>query len=282
MFLSTFFFALANVFVKGVSHLPAMEIVFFRCVIGVAICLVGLRSAGADWIGSDRLRLFLRGLFGTAALFSFFVTLQHVPLASAVTIQYLSPIFTTLIAIFILHEAVRLPQWLFFAIAFGGVLLIEQFDARISLPYLILGIVSAFCSGVAYNLVRSMRGTEHPLTIVLHFQLFGAVAGLISLMFARVMPQGIDWLFLALIGICSQLGQVFLTRALQKEAVAGVVIVNYTGLIYALVIGLLAFGETYTLATIGGMLLVVFGVVLSILYGRRMKENAEVVHASEA
>jgi hypothetical protein len=41
--------------------------------------------------------------------------------------------------------------------AFGGVLLIEQFDARVSPFFLAIGVFSAFCSGVAYNLVRSMR-----------------------------------------------------------------------------------------------------------------------------
>jgi len=77
-------------------------------------------------------------------------------------------------AIFILGEAVKLAQWMFYAIAFSGVLLIGQYDERISPIYLALGIISAFCSGVAYNLVRSLRGKEHPLTVVLHFQFVGA------------------------------------------------------------------------------------------------------------
>ena len=62
MFLSTLSFALANVFVKQVAHLPAMEIVFFRCVIASAFCFYGLRMAGADWVGSNRTLLLLRGL----------------------------------------------------------------------------------------------------------------------------------------------------------------------------------------------------------------------------
>ena len=128
------------------------------------------------------------------------------------TIQYLSPIFTTIIAIFVLHEAVRRFQWLFYAIAFSGVLLIEQFDPRISPFYLAIGIISAFCSGMAYNLVRSMKGKEHPLTVVLHFQLVGVVVGLISLFFNFRLPTGWDWFYIVLIGIFSQLGQMFLTN----------------------------------------------------------------------
>lgn len=188
------------------------------------------------------------------------------------TIQYLSPIFTSIIAIFLLSEAVRPPQWLFYAIAFGGVLMIERFDHRVSVFYLAIGIFSAFCSGMAYNLVRSLRGREHPLTVVLHFQLVGAIIGLIGIIFDWKTPNGWDWLYLFLIGVFSQIGQIFLTNALQRERVAGVAIVNYSGLVYALLIGSAVFGEEQSAISMAGMLLVVFGVLLSVFYSRRMKD----------
>lgn len=276
MFISTLAFALANVFVKEVKHLPTMEIVFFRCVTGVVSCYIGLRRANADWRGSNHQMLFLRGLFGTTALCLFFLTVQNIPFASAVTIQYLSPIFTTIVAIFVLKEKVQPLQWLFYAIAFAGVLFIERFDARISLLFLALGVFSAFCSGVAYTLVRSLREKEHPLTVVLHFQLVGFLTGLFFTVFDWQTPVGLDWLYLLLIGIFSQLGQWFLTNSLQKEKAASVAIVNYTGLIYALSIGWFVFGETQTPESLVGMVLVVFGVLLSIIYSRRRREVVKI------
>lgn len=272
MFLSTLAFSFANVLVKQVARIPAMEIVFFRCVIASSICFIGLRRDGGDWRGSNRWLLILRGAFGTTALFLFFVTLKHIPLASAMTIQYLSPIFTSILAIFVLSEAVRPPQWLFYAIAFSGVLLIERVDTRVSPLYLVLGIVAAFCSGVAYNLVRGLRGKEHPLTIVLHFQLIGVFCGFAGLFFDWQTPAGWDWLYLLLIGVFSQLGQILLTTALQKERVAGVAVINYTGLIYALLIGSLVFGEEQSAVSLAGMLLVVFGVLLSVVYSNRQRD----------
>ncbi len=274
MLLSTLAFFLANTFVKAVGHIPAMEIVFFRCVTATMMCLIGLYRAKADPIGSNHLMLLLRGLFGTTALFCFFMTLQQMPLASAQTIQYLSPIFTATIAIFVLKESVRPLQWIFYAIAFTGVLVIDQVDTRISPFYLSLGIVSAFCSGMAYNLVRSMRGKEHPLTIVLHFQLVGMIVGFISLFFAWEMPQGWDWAYLLCVGVFSQLGQIFLTNALQREAIAGVAIVNYTGLVYAITVGWIIFGEDQSPFSLLGMALVVAGVLMSVMYGRRQQRLA--------
>lgn len=269
MFLSTLAFSLANVLVKQISHIPPLEVVFFRCFFASAFCFIGLYRAGADWKGSHRGLLLARGLFGTTALYFFFITLQNIPLASAMTIQYLSPIFTSVIAIVVLRERVRALQWVFYATAFVGVLVIEQFDARISLFYLALGIMSAFCSGVAYNLVRRMREQEHPLTVVLHFQLVGVVAGFVSLFFVFKMPQGWDWFWLFMIGVFSQLGQIFLTNALQREKAAGVAIINYTGLIYAIGFGSLLFGEQIVPMTLVGMALVVCGVLASVLYSRR-------------
>jgi drug/metabolite transporter (DMT)-like permease len=276
MFLSTLAFFLANVFVKRVSHIPAMEIVFFRCVTASAFCVYGLRRDKTGLVGSNHTMLLLRGIFGTTSLFLFFLTLQQMPLASAQTIQYLSPIFTTIIAIFVLKEGVMPLQWAFYAIAFSGVLLIERFDERISMLYLVLGVVSAASSGMAYNLVRSLRGKEHPLTVVLHFQLVGLVVGLVSLVFQWETPHGWDWLDLFLIGVFSQLGQIFLTSALQRERIAGVAIINYTGLIYALAAGWFVFGEEQGIMSVFGMALVVVGVVMSVMYGRRQSRRAAI------
>jgi drug/metabolite transporter (DMT)-like permease len=272
MFLSTLAFALANVFVKQVSHLPTMEIVFFRCAFGVVFCYVGLRKAGAGWRGSNRKLLLMRGLFGTTALYLFFLTVKEIPLASAMTIQYLSPIFTTITAIFLLKERVKPVQWLFYAMAFAGVLFVEQFDTRVTLLFLAIGIVSAFFSAVAYNLVRTLREREHPLTVVLHFQLVGLIVGFLFTIFNWEMPTGWDWFYLFLIGVFSQLGQIFLTNALQRERAASVAIVNYTGLTYGLLIGWFVFGEAQTVESLLGMLFVVVGIVLSVIYSKRQKD----------
>ena len=253
-----------------------MEIVFFRCMVATIFCVYGLRRAKASLVGSNHLMLVLRGAFGTTALFCFFLTLQQMPLASAQTIQYLAPIFTATLAIFVLKEPVKPTQWLFYAIAFGGVLLIQRFDSRISPVYLALGVFSAFCTGMAYNLVRSLRGREHPLTVVLHFQLVGSIVGAISLLFQWETPQGWEWLFLFLIGVFSQIGQIFLTNALQREPVAGVAIVVYTGLVYALIVGWIVFNEAQGMMSIAGMLFVVLGVMLSVLYGRRQSRLAQI------
>jgi len=271
MLLSTFSFAMANVFVKQLSEMPVMEIVFFRSIMAGAVCWYGIKKAGVDWTGNNKPFLILRGVAGTTALVLFFLTLQNIPLASATTIQYLSPIFTATIAIFFLKESVKPVQWIFYALAFSGVLLIKNFDPRVSVPYLIIGIVAAFGSGVAYNFVRKLKDSEHPLVIILYFQIVGMVVSIPLLLFAWKTPIGLEWVYLIGVGLCSYLGQIFLTNAFSRERAASVAIIVYTGLIYAISIGWLVYGESQDIFTFAGMGLVVVGVILSVLYGRRHK-----------
>jgi drug/metabolite transporter (DMT)-like permease len=280
MLLATFAFAVMNVFVKQLTRLPAMETVFFRCLVSAAICFVGIARAGVDWKGNNNALLIARGSFGTLALFMFFVTLQNIPLATAVTIAYLAPIFTTLIGVFVLGEAVRKLQWLFYAIAFAGVLVIKGFDSSVPTLYLVTGIVSAVGSAVAYNLVRRLKEREHPLVVVLHFQLVGVAVGFVVMLFSWVTPAGPwEWFCLLMCGLLTQVAQTCLTKALQSERIATVSILNYTGMIYALAFGVFIFGEHYPAQTIVGIALVVFGVLLSVVFGKH--KPLEVIEESE-
>jgi drug/metabolite transporter (DMT)-like permease len=268
MLASTFFFALMNVCIKQVGHIPAMEIVFFRCLVSLLICLFILNRENMAWQGSNRKLLLARGIFGTIALYTFFITLRDMPLGTAVTIQYMSPIFTTIIAIFLLGEKVKHLQWLFFILSFAGVMVIKGFDSRISVSMLAIGITSAIASAFAYNMVRSLKEKEHPIVVVLHFQIIGTIAGLAVTLFNWKVPVGMDWLYLFLIGVFTQLGQENLTKALQLERIANVSILNYLGVIYALGFGYMFFNEQYGVVALSGILLVLIGVVLNYFYLR--------------
>ncbi len=266
MLVATFFFALMNIFIKAVSHLPVMELVFFRCGVSLIICLIEMQRAGVDWRGTNRRLLFLRGAIGTASLYLYFITIAHMPLGIAVVIQYLSPIFTTILGIFILKEHVKPISWLFFMVSFTGVFLIKGLDGNVEMLYLLIGIASAIGSAFAYITIRTLKENEHPLVVVFHFQLVGTITGMAFSAPVFEIPHGMEWLYLFLIGLFTQLGQVNLTKALQQEKVAKVSIINYTGIIYAVLAGFLLFNETYGTGTLFGILMVIGGVLLSMLF----------------
>jgi len=266
MLVATFYFALMNIFIKAVTHLPVMEIVFFRCGISLVICFAQMKWEGVSIKGSHPWLLFLRGLIGTTALYLYFVTIAKMSLGTAVTIQYLSPIFTTILGLFILKERVRPVMWLFFLISFSGVFVMKDLDQSIEGIYVLIGIASSIGSAFAYITIRALKDKENPLTVVFYFQLVGTVTGLIFSVSNFKTPESMDWIYLLMVGLFTQLGQLNLTKSLQKENVAKVSIINYTGVIYAVAAGFFIFGEYYNAGTFLGMLLVIAGVVLSMFY----------------
>lgn len=261
--LATFFFTIMNVGVKYLDNIPAHEVVFFRALVSLVVCYLMLRQKKISVWGNNKKYLILRGVFGTAALVMYFYTLQNMPLASAVTIQYLSPIFTVIIAGFMLREFARPIQWLYFIIAFDGILLIKGFDPRVSIFYLIIGIMAAIGAGFAYNFVRKLKDYDHPLVVVFYFPLVTVpLVGTYTLTH-WTQPNFNEWIILILIGLATTIAQIFMTKAYQLERASNIMIFNYLGTIYAIIIGFVFFEETLTwLATIG-IGLIIGGVYLS-------------------
>ncbi len=261
--IATVMFALMNVGVKYLSHIPAHEVVFFRALISLIVCLVLLRRARISPWGNNRKVLLGRGIAGTIALTMYFYTLQNMPLASAVTIQYMSPIFTIIIAGFMLKEPPRPIQWLFFLVSFGGVLMIKGFDPRVSPTDLMIGVTAAMSSGLAYNFIRKLRGQDHPLVVVFYFPLVTVPVIGVWTFTHWVSPSLIDWLVLVIIGICVTVAQVYMTRAYQLEKAANISNFNYLGVVFAIIFGYIIFGELLTPLGVAGIILIVFGVAMS-------------------
>lgn len=263
MLIATFFFALMNMSIKLVPHIPAFEIVLFRSIVSLVASYAMIRRLGLHPLGNNRRLLMARGFVGMLALVTFFYTLQMMPLAGAVTLQYLSPIFTVMLGVFFLNERVHPLRWLCFAVAFAGVAIVRGFDARLEWSHFLLGILSAMFSGLAYNIVRKLKDTDHPLVVVFYFPLVSMPFAAAYCYFTWVMPHGWDWLWLLLIGVFTQIAQVNLTHALQNEKLAAISGLNYLGILYALFIGYVFFGETYHWIVLIGIFLVLAGVLLN-------------------
>ena len=214
--------------------------------------------------GNNKKWLIIRGFSGMTALFLFFHTVKHMPLASATTIQYLSPIFTVLLATQMQGEKVKKLQWFLFALAFVGVFLIKGFDDRISLTYLIIGVVSSMISGLAYNAIMKCRQTDHPVTVVFYFPLVATpIMGLACLFVSWKTPVGIEWLLLLTMGVFTQIAQIYMTKALHADHSSRIMPFKYIGVIYALLVGIFFFGEYVPALSLVGIAIVIVAVILN-------------------
>ncbi len=273
MLYSTTMFAIMNLCVKLVPNIPAIEIVFFRSVVSFILSFSILRVQKKSVWGNNKKILLSRGIVGAIALILYFITLQRIPLASAVTIQFMAPIFTTLLGIFILKEGVKPLQWLFFLMAMIGVYFVLGFDPRVSLSFMLMGLVASVLAGLAYNFVRMLSATEHPLVIIFYFPLVTIpITGIYSY-FIWVMPTGVEWAILIAIGLATQFAQYFMTRAYQSEELSKISSMKYLGIVYALFFGYVFFDETFDWIALSGIVLVLIGVGLNIWYKQKLLKS---------
>ena len=264
MLAATFFFAVMNALVKLLPHLPATEIAFLRSIVSLSMAYSLIRAQRVSLPGQRISALVLRGLFGSGSLILYFITLQHMPLASAVTIQYLSPIFTALLGMAMVGEHVQKVQWFLFAVSFAGVVIIQGFDQRVEPVYVAMGVGSALFAALAYNTIRQLKESEHPLVLTFYFPLVSLPVTLLLADHSWQMPAGWDWLVLLLIGITAQTAQYFMTRSYQTDELSKVASLKYLGILYAWCFGFFIFNEAFAAPAYVGMALVIVGVVLNI------------------
>lgn len=289
--LSGLSFLIVNFFVKllGTTHVflgyelqryPGHELVLARSVVSFAISSVIVLKRKLPFFGVNKHWLFIRGTAGTIALTIFFYTIHYLPLAVASTMQYLSPIFTVLLAIALLGERVVKLQWFFIGLSFVGVFLIalsklvgaEIPGTEISYFWLGMGVISAMFSGLAYTAIVKLRPTDAPITIVMYFPMIAIPLMTVLCFFDFTVPQGIEWLFLLAIGVFTQIAQILLTRALHEENTSVIMPFQYLGAIYAFLIGYFVFDEQLSLMIDIGIVLIILGVISNVILRRRKQK----------
>jgi len=175
MIFATICFTIMQVFVKQAAALHTFEITFFRSAITSLCCFIYLWHNRLPIIGNNQKILFLRAFLGIISMTSFFLTLQWMPFGASVSLKYLSPVFAAIAAIILLKEKIKPRQWLFFAMALTGVLLLKGFDTRINLMGLSIGLLGAVAGGLIYAIIRKIGLTEHPFVIINYFMCSAAI-----------------------------------------------------------------------------------------------------------
>lgn len=256
-------FSVVSLLVKYLGHLPFEQLVFWRGLICLFITYGYLKFLKIPVWGNNKKVLILRGVAGTLALSFFFYSLHSMPLASAVTIQYLSPIFTVLVSGLFFGEQVSARHWLCSLLGFAGVWIIQGFDDRVSVFDASMGVMGALASAFAYNSVRTLRDSDHEWVVMFYFPLIATVIAAPFSVARWVWPTGWEWPAIVTLGLLTQVAQFFLTRGYSLEKASAVASVNYVGVVLATIYGVAFFGEHLQAPVLVGMSLILFTVWLS-------------------
>lgn len=276
MLAASFLFALTMVFAKLLSQsMGSVEVTFWRNAIGLIVIALFSLNKPIRNVGGKPITLIFRGVIGTVALLTFFYTISATTLSNAIVYAKTEPIFTALLAFFLLREKLQSGALFAILIGFVGVAMLSGMN----LGYLhIMGILTGFLSALAYTSVRSLKACYDERTVVLSFMLSGVMIPLLLMFTAQyitsdffafalapfVEPSGYDWLWIALMGVAAAYGQIYMTRA-YFYAKAGIIsTVSYSVVLFATLFGVIL-GDMFPTPMVigGGVLIVLSGVILS-------------------
>lgn len=268
---SGFAFSLMSVCVKAIGgRIPISELVFARATISIIITRFFLYRNKINPWGYQKRLLLMRGLLGTVALFCIFKALTILPIATATVIQYIYPTFTVICAYIILKEFILKRIVYSIIIGWIGIILVSQpeFNSNSNIKETILAIViailGALMTSLAYICVRKLSSKEHPLVIIYYFPLVSIPLSIPFFINDFILPTGTDWLWIIGIGVFTQIGQLCITEGLRLLPAGQATSLNYSQVIFASIWGVLIFEEKITSSIYLGSFCVLISTIVSI------------------
>jgi drug/metabolite transporter (DMT)-like permease len=248
---------------RGVN---VVESLFYRqC--GSAACAVGLVAAGPGFASLRTRRVWAhvgRMALGLSAMALNFLAFILLPLAEATTIGFSVPIFSVVLAALVLGEPTGRWRWGAVAAGFAGVLLIVQ-PGTGDVPVLgaSVALAAALLTASVTIVIRRLGATERAATTVFWFAVSSLVPlGILMLHFARS-HDAVTWIVLGGLAFAGGLAQLTLTGALRLAPVALVMPMDYTSLVWAVLLGAWMFGELPTPWTwVGAPIIIASGLVI--------------------
>lgn len=269
--------------VKLASEIYATgEIVFYRSLIGVIIMWTVLASSGTSVRTPHMAMHIKRSLFGVTALLLWFTSITMLPLATAMTLNYMSPVWIALIlgAGAALTGTGGADRKLIGAIlmSFGGVIcLLQPSVGHNQLTGGLIGLISGMFTALAYVEVRQLGQLGEPEgRIVFYFSAVGMVVGLAWMLYTG--PSTHTWrgagLLLA-IGILATLGQTAMTRAYKRGNTLLTANLQYAGIVFSSLWGMIVWRDQLNWLSWVGMALIIASGIATTLTRAREGSNQQ-------
>ena len=290
MVLGAFFFATMAVGIKIASgSFSTFELVFYRGVVSVIFMGLVLRTRGTSLKTTIPMMHAWRSVIGVLSLSTWFYAIAHLPLATAMTLNYMSGVW---IAAFIVGGAVLYgraqrqgPLMATVLASFAGVVLMLRptLDQNQLFAGLV-GLLSGMGAALAYLQVTALGKAGEPEgRTVFYFSVGTAAVGLTGIAFTGLTPwsaaswQATAWL--VPIGVLASLGQWCMTRAYSRGSTLLVANLQYSGIVFAAIYSLLLFGDQIALLGWAGMgLIVASGLAATVLRSRAIPNTPAEEH----
>lgn len=268
-------FSLQDAVVKWlVADYGIPQVLFMRSVVIVAIAAgFAFRSATRGALQSpNKGQLVLRASCMLLAWLCYYTAARELKLADLVTLYYASPLFVTIMSIFLLGEKVHAARWIAVAFGLAGVVVAANPTGRPDLLPAGLVLIAAFLWGLSNILMRKISATESTQTQMLFTSAFFVVACAVVLPWTWITPSPTDLALMLGIGCVAGLGQYLLFEAVRHAPASVVAPCAYLSLAWAFLWGFVIWGDLPDRTVVSGAGLIVLGsAVLLIAEWRRMR-----------
>ena len=282
MILASLFFSMMGVCIKYASaHFHTFELVFFRGLIGVVFMASLCRVQGVPLRTPIPMLHIWRSVVGVTSLAAWFYAIGHLPLATAMTLNYMSGIW---VAVFLvgstlvmgsLQAATRQGPIVLTVIAgFGGVILLLRPTLEEDQLFAgIIGLLSGLIAALAYIQVAALgRLNEPEARTVFYFSVGTTVVGAVLMLVTGMSPW--VWpslLWLLPVGVLAALGQLCMTKAYSRGSTLVVANLQYSGIVFGALFGWMLFAEQIPLmGWLGMALIMASGIASTILRNRTL------------
>ena len=208
--------------------------------------------------------LLLRCVFGSIGIFANFYALTHIPVGNAMALNRTAPFFTLLMSWLLLCQRMTLRQTLCVAGAFAGAMFVIKPGTGMLSGHALIGLFSGFGAGAAYAFLHKLgkEGIDGAF-IILFFSVFSCIACVPFLVCGFVPMSSLQIVVLLAAGACAALGQFGITWGYRFAEPRQVAVYDYTGIIFAAILGFLAFGQIPdALSLIGFAVIIIMGLAL--------------------
>jgi drug/metabolite transporter (DMT)-like permease len=261
-------FATMGALVKvGSAKFSSAELVFYRSLFGLIIIFVTIRFKKLPLQTPHFKKQLARALIGFFALLMFFYAIAHLPLATAITLNYTSPLFLAAFMPFMLHEKPKKILYLALIISFIGVVLLlkPNFSSK-DLFAGIIGLCSGIGAGLAYLHVKQLGNLHEPdWRTVFYFTFTSTIGAGIWMLFDTF--SAIRWQDLSVLiglGASATIAQLALTRAYRTGKTLTVASLSYLTVVVSSFFGIIFWGEHLSVAEWLAISLIITSGIISI------------------
>ena len=275
MLLTTLSFVALSVGVRALSSdIGAVEVLFFRCLIGVVIFVPWIAKNGIGVLRTSKFgKHAIRAVFMGVGMAFWFVAIGALPLGDAIALHFTLPLFLIVFAAFFLKEKVDFSVWIATAIGFSGVLLIlrpgfQEID--IAMFYVLLS--GALYAG-NHTITKVMSTTESPNATAFYMNFLVLPGAAIALPFSWVMPEGHHVGWLLVVGISGSTAHICLLRAFRYADANVLAPIDFLRLVFSAIAAWFLFGDVSDIWTWTGACVIFAAATFSTQRARRIESK---------